>query len=117
MIPFLLERPFACVNSFMVDPGCTICKGSITELTFEGALSCVDTHVTLEGLFLRAAAPTHRTNKGFVPVQSHMSLQAFHAHKPVVTHLTFKILFCEMYSHMTLDKQISQMSAMSTVTF
>jgi hypothetical protein len=105
MIPFLLERSFACVNPSVIDPSRSICKCCITEFTLEGAFSRVDTHVTLKGLFLGAAAPTHGADKTFVAVEFHMLLQALHAHKPVVTHLTFKVPFFDMHNHMALDRK------------
>jgi hypothetical protein len=99
----------------VVCPGRSISKCSIAEFTLEGALSCVDTHVTLKGLFLGAAAPTYGTENWFAPMESHVLLQALHAHKAVLTHRTLKILFGDMHGHMTLDKQTSQMIAMSPI--
>jgi hypothetical protein len=100
----LLERPFASVNSPVVDPSWAVSECCITGVTLVGALSCVDTHVAFERLFLAAGAPTHCTDKWCRCVESHVLLQALLPQKPVLTHLTLKVLLREMNNHVTLEK-------------
>jgi len=104
MTLYLLERLFSRVNSPVVNPGRAVSKCWITEVTFVRALSCVDTHVALEGLFLVACAPTHWTDKWCVHMESHVLLQALLPQKPVLTHPTLKVLLSEMHNHVTLKE-------------
>lgn len=99
-----LERPFASVNSPVVDPSRANRKCCITEVTLVGALSCVDSHVVFERIFQVAGVPTYLTDKWSHCVQSHVLFTALSPQKSVLTHLTLEVLLSEMNDHMTLKK-------------